>query len=437
MSFIWSTENIRALAPDGLTFNQARGIFFGNKWLSLGGNENFVWGIYPAGPNWKFQTAVKLEEPTFYCSCRSRIRPCKHNLAILFALQRSSDSFLITNDLPDWVQAWQDKQNPQPKTPLTEEEKLIREERKEAGRDKRIEQMKLGIQDLERWLSHVMETGLAEVKEYPLSYWDDFASRMVDAKLGGIARRIRLVKEYLDMDNWPERLMNDLGDFYLLTRAFKNLDYQSPETQKDILGVAGLSIKKSEVLESKGILDDWLVLGQQTGTEEKLTYRRTWLRGIDTEKNAVLLDYTWGNQGFETHWNISQLLEGEICYYPSAFPQRALFRNFKTIKKSIPIPEGFPDFESFARAHAKAIKALPWMSGFPVLLEDVIPVHYEGEFYLVDRQNKQLKLDNALKEKTMKLLAISCGKPITIFGEWDGFSLTPLSAFTRDRLLEL
>jgi hypothetical protein len=211
MPFIWSTENIRTLAPDGLTFNQARGIFFGNKWLSLSGNEHFVWGIYPAGPNWKFQTAVKLEEPTFYCSCRSRTRPCKHNLALLITLQRSSDSFLITNDLPDWIEAWQEKQNPKPKTPLSEEEVLIREQRKGAGRDKRIAQMMQGIQDLERWLKHVMETGLAEVREYPLSYWDDFAARMVDAKLGGIARKIRLIKDYLEADNWPERLLSDLG----------------------------------------------------------------------------------------------------------------------------------------------------------------------------------------------------------------------------------
>ncbi len=397
MSFIWSTDNIRALAPDGLTFNQARGIFFGNKWLSLSGNEHFVWGIYPAGPNWRFQTAVKLKEPTFYCSCRSRTRPCKHNLALLLTLQRNSDTFLITNDLPDWVQEWQDKQNPKPKAPLSEEEILIREQRKSAGRDKRITQMQKGIPDLERWLKNIMETGLAEVREYPPSFWDDFAARMVDAKLGGIARRIRLIKDYLELENWPERLLSDIGDFYLLSRAFKNLDYQPPQTQKDILGVAGLSIKRSEVLENKGITDDWLVMGQQIGTEEKLTYRRTWLRGIDTEKDALLLDYTWGNQGFETYWSIGQILEGEICYYPASLQQRGLFRTFQPVKKTITIPDGFGDLQEFADAYAKAIAASPWITGFPVLLENVVPLLRESHFFLVDQKSKQLRLNDELQ----------------------------------------
>lgn len=437
MSFIWSTENIRALAPDGLTFNQARGIFFGNKWLSLYGNEHFVWGEYPAGPNWKFQTVVKLKEPAFFCSCRSRTRPCKHNLALLLTLQRNSDSFLITDDLADWVKEWQAKQNPTPEKNLSEAEVLIREQRKETGKDKRIAQMMQGIQDLERWLKHVMETGLAEVREYPLSYWDDFAARMVDAKLGGVARKIRLIKGYLETDNWPERLLSDLGDLYLLTRAFKNIDYQTPVTRKDILGVAGLSVKKSEVLESKSILDDWLVLGQQTGTEEKLTYRRTWLRGIDTEKDALLLDFAWGNQGFETYWKIGQLFEGELCFYPAALEQRALFLTYHLVHKTISVPNGHKDFQSFADTYARAVTASPWIPGFPVLLEKVIPVLHEQQFYLVDSNKKQLRLDQEFEDKTIKLLAVSCGKPITIFGEWNGYTFVPLSVFSQNRLLEL
>lgn len=437
MSFIWSTENIRALAPDGLTFDQARGIFFANKWLSLYGNEHYVWGVYPAGPSWRFETAVKLAEPSFHCSCRSRTKPCKHNLALLLTLQRSSDSFLITNDLPDWVEEWQSRQHPAPKVSLTAEEQLIRDQRREAGRDQRLSQMKSGIQDLERWLHNVLETGLAEVREFPPSFWDDFAARMVDAKLGGIARNIRLVKEYLQNEDWPDRLLADLADFFLLTRAFRNIDELPTLIQRDLLNVAGFSIKKTDVLQTQGTLDDWLIMGQYTAVEEKLTFRHTWLKGIDTEKEALLLDFAWGNQGFEYHWNTGQLIEGELCYYPSSFPQRALFRSWRVINKSITRPTGYPGFEPFAGAYAKAIAENPWLSGFPALLEDIRPVMHEDLFLLVDTDHKQLLINEELQEKTMKLLALSCGSPITIFGEWNGYQFRPLSAFSEDKLVDL
>lgn len=437
MPFIWSTENIRAIAPDGLTFNQARGIFFANKWLALYGNEKFVWGVYPAGPNWRFETAVKLDGPTFYCSCRSRTKPCKHNLAILLQLQRASDSFLITNDLPDWVQKWQAKNNPVNREPLTEEEILIREQRKAAAQDKRLLQMKSGVQDLERWLQNIMEQGLAEIKEHPPTFWDDFAARMVDAKLGGIARNIRLIKEYINHDNWPDRLLGDLADFYLLTRAFRNIDNLAPVIQRDLLNVAGFNIKKADVLKEKSIMDDWLVIGLETGVEEKLTFRRTWLRGIDTERDALLLDFVWGNQGFEQYWNLGQIIEGELCYYPSSQPLRGLFKTHHLIQKNIHLPQGHSNFESFATAYANAIATNPWLSSYPVLLSDVVPLMNEGQFLLVDSDKKQLPINDHLQEKKLRLLALSCGQPISIFAEWNGYHLTPLSAFSNGRLLEI
>jgi hypothetical protein len=118
------------------------------------------------------------------------------------------------------------------------------------------------------------------------------------------------------------------------------------------------------VLQTKGITDDWLVLGKQTGTEEKLTYRRTWLRGIDTEKDALILDYAWGNQGFETYWEVGQLFEGELCFYPSALPQRAIFRSCQLVEKKITVPDGHKDFQSFGETYARAVAASPGFRDF-------------------------------------------------------------------------
>ena len=437
MSFIWTSENIRKLSPDGLTFDRARGIFFGNKWLSLGGNSDYIWAVYPAGPTWKFHTAVKLTTPSFFCSCRSRTKPCKHNLALLLQLQRNSDSFHITSDLPDWVLEWRKDKVAAPKKELSAEEIRKKEVQQKESRDRRLEQMKNGVQDLERWLESLLQQGLAEVKEYPLSFWDDFAARMVDNKLGGIARNIRLIKEYIHSENGHERLLGELADFYLLTRAFHNIDALPKTTQADMLNIAGFVTRKEEVLTGEATSDDWLVMGQNTGVEEKLSFRRTWLKGLNKEKYAVILEFVWGNQGFEHHWTIGHLLEGALCYYPSSFPMRALFQQSKIVQKEILLPSGYKDFESFATDYAKALAQNPWLSGFPALLESVYPIMDNGTFFLLDKNKKQLKFVENRLDLTLKLLALSCGQPISVFGEWNGFYFMPLSAFAEGRLEEI
>ena len=437
MAFVWSTENIRKLSPDGLTFDRGRGIFFGNKWLSLGGNSTYVWGAYPAGPTWKFHTAIQLENPTFYCSCRSKTKPCKHNIALLLQLQRNSDSFLITEELPDWVETWQEDRTKPVKKELTAAEIKARKERQKEFKDQRLVIMKNGVLDLERWLNSLLQQGLAEVKDYPLSFWDDFSARMVDNKLGGIARKIRLIKEYIHEEDGYERLLSELADFYLLTRAFHNIDKLPQHTQHDILNIAGFLTKKDEVLVTESTSDDWLVMGKNIGVEEKLTFRQTWLKGLRTQKYALLLEFVWGNQHFEHDWSVGHVLEGELCYYPSSFPLRALFRQFKPTQKEIMQPKGYPNFESFATAYAKALAINPWLSSFPVLLENVYPIMHNDTFLLLDKDKRQLHIIKNRQDIALKLLAMSCGQAIAIFGEWQGFFFVPLTVFSEGRLVDL
>lgn len=56
-----------------------------------------------------------------------------------------------------------------------------------------------------------------------------------------------------------------------------------------------------------------------------------------------------------------------------------------------------------------------------------MPVFHQKKFVLVDAQRKQLPLETS-DDLGWKLVAMSCGKPIGIFGTWDGEAFTPLSA---------
>lgn len=439
----WTEQKIRDFAADALTFDRARGLFFGNRWLNLQGNEKLIWGEYPAGggrssgPIRLYRTAVDPLNERFYCSCSSRIQPCKHTLALMLQLLRRNDSFFVTYDLPDWVEKWA---NPTEKSPekrqISKEEAARRAAQQERNQDKRLVQMEAGVNELENWLIDLLNQGLASLAVQDADFWDGFAARMVDAKLGGIGKRIRMFKDLQAGEGWHDLLLQELAELYLFVRAFRRIDLLPQALQQDVLTMAGISRKQADVLQQKGLRDRWLVCGITEGVEEKLNYRRTWLMGEKSGKFALILDYSWGNQGYDTHWQRGQVLEGECVYYPSAYPQRALIRDFKLSKAPFVNQHAHPTLDDFGDAYAKALAANPWMQVMPLFLEESIPVFHEEQFYLVDQSARQLNL-NCDPMVGWKMVALSGGRPISVFGEWTGQLFQPLAVLTEEKLVSL
>ncbi len=439
----WTEQKIQNLAADALTFDRARGIFFGNRWLFLQGNEKLIWGEYPAGSTRGtgatrlYRTAVDPLNERFYCSCSSRIQPCKHALALMLQLLRRNDSFFVTYDLPDWVEKWVDPSEKEGAVrKIAKEEAARRTAQQEKNKDKRFQQMEAGINELENWLVDLLNQGLASLAVQGPDFWDGFAARMVDAKLGGIGKRIRLFKDLQAGEGWHDQLLHELADLYLFVRAFRRIDYLPPELQQDLLTVAGVSKKQTEVLQQKGVKDRWLVCGITEGVEEKLNYRRTWLLGEKSGKFALLLDYSWGNQGYDTHWHQGNVLEGECVYYPSGYPQRALIRDVQLSKASFVNPHAVPTLDDFGDVYARALAANPWIRVMPLFLEEAIPLFQDGQFYLIDQSARQLGV-HCEPLIGWKMVALGGGRPISVFGEWNGQLFQPLAVLTEEKLVTL
>ena len=293
-----------------------------------------------------------------------------------------------------------------------------------------------GVGELENWLHDLIDQGLATVEQLPSEFWEEFASRMVDAKLGGIGRRIRQLNALLSLEKWHELLLRELAELHLFVQAFKKMPQLSEAMQQDVLQVAGVNVKKDEVLKQVGYQDQWLVIGQQSGTEENLTFRRTWLWGATGGRAALLLDFTWGRNPFPVEWIVGTVVIGEIVYYPGAFPQRALIRRFQLSKEPFDGLSGYEFLEAMQGKYAEALAANPWLRNFPCLLESVTPVYSKGEFLLVDQQKKQLPFSGAEDQK-WKLMALSTGQPIHVFGEWNGQRFLPLSIISNNRIVSL
>jgi hypothetical protein len=298
-------------------------------------------------------------------------------------------------------------------------------------------QMAAGLAELEGWLLDLLRQGLASLEGQATSYFNDLAARMVDAKLGTLARRIRQLPMLMGRANWHEYLLAEIGGIFLLLRAFQRLGSLPDGLQDDLLSLAGVNLKKEDVLAQSGVQDHWIVVGQTEDAEDAgLLARRTWLLGEADGKTALLLDFSWGGADFETTYLPGTVLRAEAVYYPSAYQQRALLRSFEHGTQAFQLRNGHPTLAVFANAYAAALSLNPWLERFPAFLEGVVPAFHLKSFVLVDADHQKLDLSIS-EEKGWRLLALACGRPIGVFGTWDGAAFTPLSGVVEGRFQAL
>ncbi|MBK7871018.1 MAG: SWIM zinc finger family protein [Saprospiraceae bacterium] len=423
----WNSHTLQSFAPDAATLERAREIAYVFRWEKMLGNEQILWGEYKTGVD-PFCTAVHLHHPQHTCSCPSRRRPCKHVLALLLLYLNGSDGFQVWHDYPDWVEKWLNRQKKKPAATIEKPAQI-------APPEKTLAQMQAGIAELQEWLFDLVRHGLASALSREANYWDTFAASMTDAKLGGIGRRIRGFKNLQNLENAHEKLLAEIAELYLFVKGFQQSEKLPTELQQELLNQAGVNIKKEEILAQQGLKSNWFVIAQVEKTEENLRTRRTWLWSQDIGQAALLLDFVWGNADFMEQWNIGSVIRAEIAFYPGAYQQRALVKNFESVSGAFTL-SGYADWAAFANNYAEAIAQNPWINTFPVLIDDATPIMDGKQLLLIDNAGKQLPAQ--VSENNMwKILAISGGHPIQLFGEWDNQFIYPLSIFDGNRVISL
>lgn len=430
---LWTYQKITALAPNSLVLEKARRLSFSRRWANIAGDGNLLWGECRSSGERTYRTVIRLGDESFRCDCRSRYYPCRHILSLLMRFVKKPD--VAPGTPPPWAQ--QLLKEPSSRPP-DEEEQAKREAERSRRFGQRLELMEQGVRELEEWLLDLARHGLSASEEQPPGFWDGFAARMVDAKLGAAARRIRNFKALAGSKGGFELLLEEMGELFLLAQAFRQLESLPEALQEEALSQMGLNRKKEEVLRQPTVQDIWLVAGQITGEgeEDNLRYRRTWLLGEKSSRFALLLDFAWGRQGYDKHWAVGSSVEGELAFYPGAYPLRALFRNYKPCVRAFRGKSGYATLSDFAHAYASALAANPWLRTFPCLLAEVFPVQDGGQLWLVDKDGKQLPVSSGGIAR-WNLLAVSGGRPLQAFGEWDGKALTPLSVVAGGRVAPL
>jgi hypothetical protein len=301
----------------------------------------------------------------------------------------------------------------------------------------RIHDMQAGARELERWLLDLLRQGLVVLDQEGEDFWEEIASRMVNAKLGDLARRIRGLKQVPQQEEqWEERVLKEISHLYLITRGLLQLDRQKEEQQCELLRICGVRIDKEALLKSKGTSDTWLVISQEFGEEEQLHYRRSWLYGEKSHELALLLDFSWGSASFFPEYTFGGLYKGEIIYYPGATPQRALFKDPVPFKGTFKGKGGFKTLRQMKLFFAKALQQNPWLESYPCLLNQIRVVRDHQSFFLMDPSKQGLPLVQR-RGGHWKLLALTTDQPLSIFGLWNGEHFQPKSVFAQNRLIEI
>jgi len=447
----WTTEQVIALAPDAGTESRGRSTAKLKKWQFLEKNDRAIWGECKGSGSKPYLTGVDfLNGPAYQCSCPVRKPPCKHVIALMLLYIDGENDFDIKYDFPpEWMNSWLNKRDERFNKPKSN---VITDEIKKAieGENNRvannIEAMRTGLTDFEIWLTDLIRQGIAAVEKESYSFWKDASARLFDAKARGAAYRFETIPLLINSTpNWYEEVLTELADIYLLIQSIKRVEDLPKKTKYDILIGSGHVINKknlfllNELTDEYTFEDEWEVLGKLTiphATNTKLKIQKIWLKGKATEKFALIYEPKFVSDAFEYNLKVGTYFKAEVVFFPSNYIQRI------HIKKQIPQTgylsgfSGYPSLQSFFTDFAMALATNPWLSDYPCMLNEVVPMMQDGKLLLMDK-NEEIIFVQDRDLIGWKLLALSGGHFISIFGEWTGSELIPLSAWCNDRFIEM
>ncbi|NHZ62686.1 SWIM zinc finger family protein [Massilia sp. CCM 8694] len=439
-----NADQILALAPDASSAKAGSELAGPAKWGNLGRTDSAVWGECQGSGKVPYRTQIDLGEPAFKCSCPSRKFPCKHGIGLYLLLAGNGPLFAAAAP-PQWVSDWLDSRQQRTEKKLqgaadkaaatTPEQAATQAAAAQKREEKRDNKVAAGIVELQTWLEDLAREGLSTLRARGPSFWNDIAARMVDAQAGGLAARLRRASGMCfdtNLPDWETRLARELASIYLLGSAWRRLPELAPALQSDVRALVGWNVSQDDVLAQAGVQDRWQVLAQHTSDNDRVHARTSWLRGQASGRWAMILQYAAGSAGYDKVLAPGTQFDGELCFYHSAYPLRALIKQqdaFGTLDTTL---ASAPTLDASLAACADALARNPFLERFPLLLDAVVP-HAGQAPHLACADGRILPL-HALFRHLWPLLALSGGHPVTVMGEWDGYGIVPLAVFAEGRL---
>ncbi|NLU72354.1 SWIM zinc finger family protein [Streptomyces sp. HNM0575] len=525
----WTAEEVLALAPDDASRRAGSRLSSPGPWSEAGCGAGAVWGLCEGSGSRPYRTVVDLggdsgasgggpaggagAGPGYQCSCPSRKFPCKHALGLL----------LLWAGEQDWPHAWGAESEDRPPDWAGEwlsgrRERAARKAAAGQGRtaadagtggggdtgtgggagvggrrrpadpeaarrraERRMRRIAAGATELEERLADMLRGGLAGAEQGGQAQWEETASRMVDAQAPGLAARIRELgalplsgpssaQAGYESGGWPARLLSECALLHLLDRGVLALDSLPEPLAATVRTRVGLTVDSAELLAggAEQVRDVWLVLAQRDTEEGRLTARRTWLRGLESGRPALLLSYAAGGRAHGHALTVGSTVDAELAYYPGARPLRAALGERHGTPAAGPVPEGGTVADALA-SYGQALGDDPWLDAWPAVLSGVVPTlgedayeyghgHGHGEpdggggaaggsagggsagvRQLADADGEFALpiVPGAAPASLWRLAAVSGGRPVTVFGECGHRGFAPYTVWSEREAVPL
>ena len=428
----WTAEQVLALAPDSASISAGRKLAASRNWPSHGCAERVVWGLAQGSGKTPYQVAVDLDGPAYKCSCPSRKIPCKHALGLL--LMWSEGEVGPAEPSPfatEWLASREERAEKAAKREAERPSRAPDPEAKAKRGADREARISAGVAELDRWLRDLVRQGFAAAQSRPMGFWDDAAARLVDAQAPGLARRVRSLGStvHSGRPDWPARLLLQLGRLHLAVRAWQQREALPEGLRMSLRDVVGWTAPTEEVRKTgEQVSDAWTVLGVRLREQDHLRVRRTWLRGETTGRSALILEFTPPSGSFERDYVLGSVLGGELAFYPTAVPLRAVAVSELDGRAGTPAPGG-DGFTAALESWSAALAADPWLERWPVTLASAVPVRSGNRWWLRDEHGSLAPLAG---RDPWALVSLAGGTPLAVTGEWNGSAFLPLAAFAED-----
>ncbi|MEU0161343.1 SWIM zinc finger family protein [Streptomyces sp. NPDC006261] len=439
----WTVEQVLSLAPDDASRKAGNKLASAGHWSGTGfDGSGAVWGLCKGSGSKPYRTVVDTTGPAYTCSCPSRKFPCKHALGLLL-LRASGDGPVPRGEPADWAAQWLEARRGRAEARQARQKAVASGEpapgpadsaaaRKRAER--RAERVTGGALELEQRLTDLLRGGLAAADRTGYTLWEETAARMVDAQAPGLAGRVRELGAIPGSGpGWPVRLLEECALLHLLDTAWLGRERLPDPLAATVRTRVGLPLSA----EGPAVRDRWLVLAQYDTPDGRLTTRRIWLYGRETGRTALLLSFGAMGRAPELALPVGVTIDAELTPYPGGGLRAELGRQFTTpgAVPGTPVPGSPPPGGSTAAAlaaYGEALRGDPWLDAWPVTLRDVIPVPSQGGWQLADAEGASaLPLSSAALSRpgSWKLVALSGGGPVTVFGELGHRGFDPFAAW--------
>jgi hypothetical protein len=442
----WSIPQVLALAPDERAVRTAKALARPRPWSDLGSTDALVWGKCQGSGKEPYQVTVDLAEPAFRCTCPSRKLPCKHGLGLLLLWAANDGSVGSDVSAAPFAAAWADERAVRAERRAARASAAGRPEEAGGGdggdpeaRARRAEArraaMTAGLEDLDRWLGDLVRQGLATARTQPYGFWDGQAARLVDQQLPGLAERVRaLGSAVLGRADWAPHLVAELGRLHLAAAAWAGRDELPAALAGDLRAYLGWPVPTDEVRATPPQRGAWQVLGVRQGGDERLRNQRTWLRDLHGGDTVLLLDFAVAGGSFGVAHVVGTVVHGGVHRHPGAAPARALLADGGRVSdEPLGTLPGADTIDEALAQVAATVAANPWCDRVALTLEAVTPARAEtGELVAIDASGRWLPLHD---DRPWQLLALTGGRPVGLFGEWEDDTLVAVSVAVDGRLI--